>query len=107
MEKFSWHRGETRWLDVMPEEAGGASIAALYPRAQMRISMPGSCVIIEGMAANFDNGTVQGEGFRFELNDAVLDTIPRGVYDFAIWMQSNVGWECVSDDFKIMISRAC
>ena len=107
MQTFSWHRGETRTLGILPEDASGASTAASYLRAQMRILMAGDCVIIEGVAAYLDDGTVQGAGFQFDLNDIVLETVLRGIYDFAIWLQSISGWECVSDDFKIKILRAC
>lgn len=106
-EKFSWRRGETRWLNILPEDASGVSTAASYSRAQMRISMSGSCVVIEGTPADLDDGTVQGAGFQFELNNTGPEAVRRGTYDFAIWLQSSVGWECVSDDFKIMVLGAC
>lgn len=107
MQILSWHRGETRAFDILPEDANGVSTAASYLQAQMRISMPGSCVVIEGTPADLDDGTVQGAGFRFELNDTVLEAVPRGTYNFAIWLQSTRGWECVSDDFKIKILVVC
>ena len=107
MEKFSWRRGETRMFDVLPEDANGVSTATSYSRAQMRISVSGRCVVIEGAEADLDDGTVQGAGFRFELNDTALEDVPRGIYDFGFWLESTLGWECVSDDFKIKISRAC
>ena len=107
MDKFSWHRGETRAFDILPEDDNGVSTGASYSQAQMRISVPGSCVMIAGTPTDLDDGTVQGAGFRFELNDVVLEAAPNGTYDFSIWLQSTVGWECVADDFKIVILRSC
>ena len=107
MEKFSWRRGETRMFDVLPEDANGVSTATSYSRAQMRISVSGRCVVIEGAEADLDDGTVQGAGFRFGLNDVSLQAVPRGTYDFSIWLQSALGWECISDDFKINILGSC
>ena len=49
MQIISWHRGETRAFDILPEDASGASVAASYLQAQMRISVLGTCVIIEGV----------------------------------------------------------
>ena len=107
MQILSWHRGETRAFDILPEDASGASTAASYLQAQMRISAFGTCVIIEGVPAILDDGTVQGAGFQFWLNDAALEAVPNGLHGFSIWLQSAVGWECVSDDFGINILRGC
>ena len=107
MQIFSWHRGETRAFDILPEDASGASTAASYLQAQMRISAAGTCVMIEGVPADLDDGTVQGAGFRFGLNDAALEAVPNGLHGFAVWLQSAAGWECVSDDFGINILRGC
>lgn len=65
MQIVSWHRGETRAFDILPEDASGASVAASYVQAQMRISVLGTCVMIEGAPTDLDDGTVQGAGFRF------------------------------------------
>ena len=107
MEIISWHRGETRAFDILPEDASGASVAASYLQAQMRISVLGTCVIIEGVPTNLDDGTVQGAGFRFGLNDAALSAAPNELHGFSIWLRSSAGWECVSDDFGINIPRGC
>ena len=107
MQIFSWHRGETRAFDILPEDASVASTAASYLRAQMRISASGTCVMIEGVPTDLDDGTVQGAGFRFGLNDAALGAVPNGPHGFSIWLRSSAGWECVSDDFGINIPRGC
>ena len=107
MQIISWHRGETRAFDILPEDASGASTAASYLQAQMRISAAGTCVMIEGGPADLDDGTVQGAGFRFGLNDAALEAVPNGLHGFAVWLQSTSGWECVSDNFAINIPRGC
>ena len=107
MEIISWHRGETRTFDTLPEDDNGASTAASYPQAQMRISARGVCVMIEGVPAVLDDGTVQGAGFQFWLNDAALELVPDGLHGFAVWLRSSVGWECASDDFAINILRGC
>ena len=107
MQIVSWHRGETRAFDILPEDASGASVAASYLQAQMRISTSGACVIVEGVPADLDDGTVQGAGFRFWLDDAGLEAVPTGLHGFSIWLRSAAGWECVSDDFGINIPRSC
>ena len=107
MQIISWHRGETRAFDILPEDASGASVAASYLQAQMRISVLGACVMIEGVPADLDDGTVQGAGFRFGLNDAALEAAPNGLHGFSIWLRSSAGWECASDDFAINILRGC
>ena len=107
MQIISWHRGETRAFDILPEDASGASVAASYLQAQMRISVLGACVMIEGAPTDLDDGTVQGAGFRFGLNDAALAAVPNGLHGFSIWLRSSAGWECVSDDFGINILRSC
>ena len=107
MEIIPWHRGETRTFDTLPEDASGASTAASYLRAQMRISASGTCVMIEGVPTDLDDGTVQGAGFRFGLNDAALEAAPNGLHGFSIWLRSSAGWECASDDFAINILRIC
>ena len=107
MQIISWHRGETRAFDIMPEDDSGASVAASYLQTQMRISAFGTCVIIEGVPTDLDDGTVQGAGFRFGLNDAALKTVPNGLHGFSIWLRSSAGWECASDDFGINILRGC
>ena len=107
MEIIPWHRGETRAFDILPEDASGASTAASFLQAQMRISAFGTCVVIEGVPAVLDDGTVQGAGFRFGLNDAALEAAPNGLHGFAIWLRSSTGWECASDDFGINIMRGC
>ena len=107
MQIISWHRGETRAFDILPEDDSGASVAASYLQTQMRISAFGTCVIIEGVPTDLDDGTVQGAGFRFGLNDAALKTVPNGLHGFSIWLQSAAGWECVSDNFGINIPRGC
>ena len=107
MQIISWHRGETRAFDTLPEDASGASVAASYLQAQMRISVLGACVMIEGAPTDLDDGTVQGAGFRFGLNDAALEAVPNGLHGFSIWLRSSAGWECASDDFAINILRAC
>ena len=107
MQIISWHRGETRAFDIMPEDASGTSTAASYLQAQMRISASGACVMIEGVPADLDDGTVQGAGFRFGLNDAALELVPNGLHGFAVWLRSSAGWECASDDFAINILRSC
>ena len=107
MQIFSWHRGETRAFDILPEDASGTSTAASYLQAQMRISAAGTCVMIEGVPADLDDGTVQGAGFRFGLNDAALELVPNGLHGFAVWLRSSAGWECASDDFAINILRRC
>ena len=107
MQIVSWHRGETRAFDILPEDHSGASVAASYLQAQMRVSTAGACVMVEGVPADLDDGTVQGAGFRFGLNDAALGAVPNGLHGFSIWLRSSAGWECVSDDFAINIPRAC
>ena len=107
MQIISWDRGETRAFDILPEDASGASTAASYLQAQMRVSAAGTCVMIEGVPADLDDGTVQGARFRFGLNDAALEAVPSGLHGFSIWLRSSAGWECVSDDFAINILRAC
>ena len=107
MQIVSWHRGETRAFDILPEDASGASVAASYLQAQMRISVLGACVMIEGAPTDLDDGTVQGAGFRFGLNDAALGAVPNGLHGFSIWLRSSAGWECASDDFAINILRGC
>ena len=107
MQIVSWHRGETRAFDILPQDASGASVAASYLQAQIRISVSRTCVIVEGVPADLDDGTVQGAGFRFWLDDAALETVPTGLHGFSIWLRSSAGWECVSDDFAINILRAC
>ena len=107
MQIVSWHRGETRAFDVLPEDDSGASVAASYLQAQMRISAAGTCVMIEGAPVALDDGTVQGAGFRFGLNDAALEAVPNGLHGFSIWLRSSAGWECASDDFAINILRSC
>ena len=107
MEIIPWHRGETRTFDTLPEDDNGVSTAASYLQAQMRISASGACVVIEGVPAVLDDGTVQGAGFRFGLNDAALGAVPNGLHGFSIWLRSSAGWECVSDDFGINIPRGC
>ena len=107
MQIIPWHRGETRAFDVLPEDASGASVAASFLQAQMRISVSGTCVMIEGVPADLDDGTVQGAGFRFSLDDAALQTVPTGLHRFSIWLRSSAGWECASDDFAINIPRGC
>ena len=107
MQIISWHRGETRAFDIMPEDDSGASVAASYLQTQMRISAFGTCVMIEGVPTDLDDGTVQGAGFRFGLNDAALKTVPNGLHGFSIWLRSSAGWECVSDGFAINIPRGC
>ena len=107
MEIIPWHRGETRTFDTLPEDDNGASTAASYLQAQMRISAFGTCVIIEGVPAILDDGTVQGAGFQFWLNDAALEAAPNGLHGFAVWLRSSAGWECASDDFAINILRGC
>ena len=107
MEIIPWHRGETRTFDTLPEDDNGVSTAASYLQAQMRISAVGTCLIIEGVPTNLVDGTVQGAGFRFGLNDAALEDVPNGLHGFSIWLQSAAGWECVSDNFGINIPRGC
>ena len=107
MQIISWHRGETRAFDILPEDDSGASVAASYLQAQMRISAAGTCVMIEGVPADLDDGTVQGSGFRFSLDDTALQTVPTGLHGFSIWLRSAAGWECASDDFAINILRSC
>ena len=107
MQIISWHRGETRAFDILPEDASGASVAASYLQAQMRVSVLGACVMIEGAPTDLDDGTVQGAGFRFGLNDAALEAAPNGLHGFSIWLRSSAGWECASDDFAINILRSC
>ena len=107
MQIFSWHRGETRTFDTLPEDDNGVSTAASFLQAQMRISAFGTCVVIEGVPTDLDDGTVQGAGFRFGLNDAALEAAPNGLHGFAIWFRSSTGWECASDDFGINIMRGC
>ena len=107
MQIISWHRGETRAFDILPQDASGASVAASYLQAQMRVSTAGACVMVEGVPADLDDGTVQGAGFRFGLNDAALEAVPNGLHGFSIWLRSSAGWECASDDFAINILRAC
>ena len=107
MQIISWHRGETRAFDILPEDASGTSTAASYLRAQMRISTSVACVMIEGVPADLDDWTVQGAGFRFGLNDAALETVPDGLHRFAVWLRNSAGWECASDDFAINILRGC
>ena len=107
MEIIPWHRGETRAFDTLPEDDNGVSTAASYLQAQMRISTSVACVMIEGVPADLDDGTVQGAGFRFGLNDAALGAVPNGLHGFSIWLRSSAGWECVSDDFGINIPRGC
>ena len=107
MQIVSWHRGETRAFDILPEDDSGASVAASYLQAQMRISTSGACVMIEGVPVALDDGTVQGAGFRFGLNDASLEAVPNGLHGFSIWLRSSAGWECASDDFAINILRSC
>ena len=107
MQIVSWHRGETRAFDILPEDDRGASVAASYLQAQMRISASGTCVMIEGVPVALDDGTVQGAGFRFGLDDAALDVVPNGLHGFSIWLRSSAGWECASDDFGINILRGC
>ena len=63
MEIIPWHRGETRTFDTLPEDDNGVSTAASYLQAQMRISTSVACVMIEGVPADLDDGTVQGAGF--------------------------------------------
>ena len=107
MEIIPWHRGETRTFDTLPEDDNGVSTAASYLQAQMRISTSVACVMIEGVPADLDDGTVQGAGFRFGLNDAALGAVPNGLHGFSIWLRSSAGWECVSDNFGINIPRGC
>ena len=107
MQIVSWHRGETRAFDILPQDASGASVAASYLQAQIRISVSRTCVIVEGVPADLDDGTVQGAGFRFGLDDAALGAVPTGLHGLAVWFRSSTGWECVSDDFAINIPRAC
>ena len=107
MQIVPWHRGETRAFDILPQDASGASVAASYLQAQMRISAFGTCVMIGGVPTDLDDGTVQGAGFRFGLNDAALKTVPNGLHGFSIWLRSSAGWECASDDFGINILRGC
>ena len=107
MQIFSWHRGETRAFDILPEDASGASTAASYLQAQMRISTSVACVMIEGVPTDLDDGTVQGAGFRFGLNDAALEAAPNGLHGFSIWLRRSAGRECASDDFAINILRGC
>ena len=78
MQIISWHRGETRTFDTLPEDDNGVSTAASYLQAQMRISTAGTCVMIEGVPTDLDDGTVQGAGFRFGLNDAALEAARGG-----------------------------
>lgn len=107
MQIIPWHRGETRAFDILPEDASGASVAASYLQAQMRISVLGTCVMIEGTPTDLDDGAVQGTGFRFGLDDVGLRKIPNGLHGFSIWLRSSAGWECASDDFAINIMRGC
>ena len=107
MQIVSWHRGETRAFDILPEDDSGASVAASYLQAQMRVSARGVCVMIEGVPSDLDDGTVQGAGFQFWLNDAALEAVPNELHGFSIWLRSSAGWECASDDFAINILRSC
>ena len=45
MQIVSWHRGETRAFDILPEDHSGASVAASYLQAQMRVSAAGTCAL--------------------------------------------------------------
>ena len=107
MQIVSWHRGETRAFDILPQDARGASVAASYLQAQIRISVSRTCVMVEGTPTDLDDGAVQGAGFRFGLNDVALDVVPNGLHGFSIWLRSSAGWECASDDFGINILRGC
>lgn len=107
MEIIPWHRGETRTFDTLPEDDNGVSTAASFLQAQMRISTSVACVMVEGVPAVLDDGTVQGDGFQFWLNDAALEAVPDGLHRFAVWLRSSAGWECASDDFAINILRGC
>lgn len=107
MTTFTWRRGETRAFDILPEDASGASTAAAYSQAQMRIADGSACVMIDGAAVALNDGTVQGDGFRFRLDDAALGPVSVGLHRVSIWLRSADGWECVTDELSMQIVEGC
>lgn len=103
-----WRRSEDIEFGIVPEDETGASAAALYDRAEMRIKEANACVIILGAAVQLDDGNGPEAGFTFTLDDASMQGVGIGNRRYGIWLRSIDGrWKCLADKLPITIGEAC